>query len=168
MSRFAKEVEEVNPNLIPIMNLFTALIPFLLMSAVFYEISVIQITVPVASESGETDNAKEEDKVTLNMQVKEDRFVLSASSDTIDPKILKGLTTTVMRQGDKEEAYDELSQAAYKIKGDYTQSDTAMVAPDDDIPYEIIVRAMDSVRRIKIEGSRVRLFGRVVLTSKVK
>ena len=30
-SRFARDVEDITPNLIPIMNLFTALIPFLLM-----------------------------------------------------------------------------------------------------------------------------------------
>ncbi len=168
MSRFAREVEDVTPNLIPIMNLFTALIPFLLMASVFYEISLIQITVPVASESGETDNSKEEDKVTLSVQILEDKFMLSASSDTLDPAILKAMNTTVMRQKDADVAYEELSKAAHKIKGDSTLSDTAMIAPDDDVTYDIVVRVMDAVRRIKLDDNRVRLFGRVVLTSKVK
>ena len=174
MSKFVREVEDVTPNLIPIMNLFTALIPFLLMSAVFYRMSIIQISVPVASESGETDIAKEEDKITLNLQIFPDRFDLSGSSDTLPPEIVKTLKTTVPRAktDDPEPVYEELSHAAHQIKGKYTASNTVIIVPEDEVPYEDIVWASDAVRKIKLERDGdtvwVTLFPKVVLSSRVK
>ena len=61
------------------------------LSAAFFHLGVIRVTVPVQSSSGESDVAKDEDKVTLNMEIKKEAFVLSASSDTIEPKILEKL-----------------------------------------------------------------------------
>lgn len=176
MSNLVKESEEVTINLIPIMNLFTALIPFLLMSAVFYQLSVVRISVPVASDTGETDIAKEEDKITLNMRITRESFDLSGSSDTLDPSILKRLKAQVPRAEGDEEAqaatYAQLSEAAFQIKGKYTSSDTSIVVPDDDIPYEHVVGALDAVREIWVDrnGDRLRvvLFPRVVLSSLVK
>jgi biopolymer transport protein ExbD len=173
-----KEPEEIILNLIPIMNLFTALIPFLLLSAAFFHLSVIQITIPVAStETGETDVAKEEDKITLQLDITTTEFQLVAASDTIDPAIIGRLKQNIPRiKGANEDAekamYDSLRDAAYKIKGKYTASDTVIVTPDGAIPYEEVIGAMDAVREITIERgsmkSKVGLFPRVVLSSRMK
>lgn len=176
-SKYAEEQEEVQPNLIPIMNLFTALIPFLLMSAAFFHLSVIQVSVPVAGEPGEeTDIAKEDDKITLNLNISEAEFKMSASSDTIDPDVLKKLKKTVPKaKGDKdaEEAmWQALTDAAAQIKGSYIKSDTVIVVADDDVPYEEVVFALDAVRETTevVAGAkqRIKLFPRVVLSSLVK
>lgn len=176
MSRWVKEVEDLNPDLIPIMNLFTALIPFLLMSAAFFQVSIIQISVPVASESGETDIAKEEDKITLNMRIVSTGYELSASSDTLPPDELKKLKASIPRTKGTPEAETALAKgitdAAYQIKGKYTASDTVIIVPEEDIPYEDVVFAIDAVRETTLERagerSRVSLFPRVVLSSIVK
>lgn len=176
MSKYSPEIEEVQPNLIPIMNLFTALIPFLLMSAAFFHLSVIQVSVPVQSESGETDIAKEDDKITLNLKITESEFIMSASSDTIDPEVLARLRTSIPKTkgGTEEELemYTKLEEAAYKIKGSYTGSDTMIVVAEDDVPYEEVVFALDSCRDTMVEAAgqknRVVLFPRVVLSSQVK
>lgn len=173
MSKLLREAEEVNPNLIPIMNLFTALIPFLLMSAVFYQMSVIQITIPVASSTGETDIAKEEDKITLNLQILPDRFELSAASDTMEPAKLEALRATLKRvEGDEAKVkamYAQISAAARKIKGNYISSDTVIVVPEPEINYEVIIGAVDAVRKFREEdGGSVRLFDKVVLSARVK
>ena len=177
MSKFLREAEEVNPNLIPIMNLFTALIPFLLMSAVFYQMAIIQITIPVASSTGETDIAKEEDKITLNLQILPDRFELSAASDTMEPAKLEKLRATVpwiVGEGKKsDEARDkmwqQISKSARMIKGKYVASETVIIVPEPEIDYNRIIRAMDAVRGFREEdGGRVRLFDKVVLSARVR
>ena len=173
MSKYDQDVEEVNPDLIPIMNLFTALIPFLLMSAVFYQMAVIQITIPVASESGETDIAKEDDKVTLNLQIFQDRFELSGSSDTLPPEVVARLKATIPRpkSDDQKPVLEELSKAAHQIKGKYISSDTTIIVPEEDIPYQTIIEAMDAVRKIRLAdqgNALVMLFPKVVLSSRVK
>ena len=174
MSKFAKEIDEATPNLIPIMNLFTALIPFLLMSAVFFRLSIIQISIPVNAEGGETDIAKEEDKITLNLQVFPDRYEMSASSDTLTPDILKRMVATVPRSkaDDQEPVLQQLSQEAHRIKGKYTSSDTVIIVPEDDIGFQDVIWAIDAVRNIKLEREgeqvTVTLFPKVVLSSRVK
>jgi len=175
VSKYAKEIDEATPNLIPIMNLFTALIPFLLMSAVFFRLSIIQISVPVASESGETDISKEEDKITLNMQIFPDRFELSASSDSLQPDVLAKLQATIRKKTDIDDpkaTFEEITKAAHQIKGQYITSDTVIVVPEDEVPYEDVVGGVDAVRKIVLErdglNSVVSLFPKVVLSSRVK
>ena len=177
MSKYVVEVEEVQPNLIPIMNLFTALIPFLLMSAAFFHLSVIQVSVPVAGEPGEdTDIAKEDDKITLNLDISDTEFRMSASSDTLDPDVLNRMKQTIPKTiGDKEvEAamWQSLADAAAQIKGSYIKSDTVIVVAEDDVPYEQVVFALDAVRETTemVAGAkqRIKLFPRVVLSSLVK
>ncbi len=158
------------------MNLLTGLVPFMLMSAAFFQLSVIQVSVPVASTTGETDIAKEEDAVTLNLRVTATTFDLSASSDTLAPAEVKRLRATIPRVRGEAAAeaaiLAQVSEAAYQIKGKYTASNTVIVVPDPDIPYEVVVAAMDAVRDIVQERgglkSKVTLFPRVVLSSMVK
>ena len=54
----------------------------------------------------------------------------------------------------------------------YTSSDTVIVTPDAEIPYEDVIHAMDAVREITIERGRMKskvgLFPRVVLSSRMK
>lgn len=173
MSKHVTELEDATPNLIPIMNLFTALIPFLLMSAVFYQMAIIQITIPVASSTGDTDIAKEEDKITLNLQIFRDRFELSGSSDTLPPEMIKKLKATILRlKGDDDSAvYEKLTKAAHEIKGKYISSDTTIIVPEDDIPFQVVIFAMDAVRRRRLPdkgNATVMLFPKVVLSSRVK
>jgi len=174
VSKHARHNEDVTPNLIPIMNLFTALIPFLLMSAVFYQLSMIPVSVPVASSTGDPDVTELETKVTLSIRIHADRYELSASSATVPEAELAKLTAVVPRtQGDSKEAIlAEVSRAAYRIKGTYDASDTVIVVPSDDTPYEVIVDTLDAVRELRIQrdGARayVSLFPRVVLSSEVQ
>ena len=172
-----QEPEEVTLNLIPIMNLFTALIPFLLLSAAFFHLAVIKISVPVASETGDTDIAKEEDKITLNLSIQKDKFELGGSSDVLDTAQKAKLTRVVQRPANPDKdarkaVMEELSKKAKEIKGGYTASDTVIIVADGDIPYEEVVEAMDAVREITVERagikSRVTLFPKVVLSSLVK
>jgi len=57
-------VQSEDINLVPIMNLFVVLIPFLLMSAAFFHISVINASVP-ALQKEKTDLAKSDVAVTM-------------------------------------------------------------------------------------------------------
>ncbi len=163
MSSYQSDAEDVELNLIPIMNLFTALIPFLLMSAVFYELSVIQITVPVQSESGAVDAPKEPDKVTLNVEMLKDKFSLSASSDVQIPTYTK----IILRTANLEEDLKKLTEEANTLKTKYTKSTTAIMAPGEDIPYQDIVMTMDAIRSTRRpDGGTVLLFSSIVLSKR--
>ncbi len=168
------EPEEVNVNLIPIMNLFTALIPFLLLSAAFFHMAVIQVAVPFVSDTdAEVVERQPQDALTLNVRITANHYQLSASSETVDPVELQKMTAVVTRMRGSEEVeamtLRQLSEVAHTIKGRYTASTRALVMPDDDIPYEDVVAVLDAIREITIvfQGSamRVPLFSQVILSS---
>ncbi len=168
-----REVEDVSLNLIPIMNLFTALIPFLLLSAAFYHLAIIKVSVPVASRTGETDVAKEANEITLNLRITSQAFELSAASDILEPEKLKELSAKVERKGGEDKAaFAELAERAYKIKSSYPASSTVVVLPDEDVTLSIVVAALDAVRTttrtVAGQVANVELFPRVVLSSLVK
>ncbi len=173
-----REVEEVALNLIPIMNLFTAMIPFLLLAAAFFQLSIVKITIPVTGdETGETDIAKEEDKITLQLDITGTSFEMAAASDTLAPEVVSKLRDRVPRVADADKealiaTYKAVTDAAYRLKGKYAASDTVIVTPDPEIPYEVVVSAIDAVRVTTIERGRdklpVELFPRVVLSTRLK
>jgi len=154
LSRFRKaRDEQVELNLTPIMNLFVAMIPFLLMCASFYTVSVVNASQPVASPEGDSDLAKGDDKVTLAVEVRRGTgYKITAQSDTIAEATLDQMTLELPKNGVK---YDTagLSEIAEGIKKQYPKSDTAMILCDTDVFYENLVEAMDAVReRIERNG----------------
>jgi len=91
------QTEDVN--LVPIMNLFVVLIPFLLMSAAFFHISVINASVP-ALQKERTDLAKSDVAVTMMVRMKPEAFTVTASSDTLPRAELAKLRAEIPRDGE--------------------------------------------------------------------
>jgi hypothetical protein len=65
--RFKKELPELN--LIPVMNLVTILIPFLLLSVEFVHLAVIDSSLPAIGLPQEVDEDREEEENPLNLKV---------------------------------------------------------------------------------------------------
>ncbi|MFH1810110.1 MAG: biopolymer transporter ExbD [Pseudomonadota bacterium] len=165
-----KEYEEVDLNLIPIMNLFVALIPFLLLSAVFFHLRVIKGSVPAATE-GQTDIAKGDDTVTMTVQIDpKDGFLVSASSATLHPDETNKLARSFPKKGGD---YDFAALSSYmrEVKRKWDKSDTVIIVSDPTVKYKELVETMDAARELEIEigGKKQRyiMFPRVVVSSLV-
>lgn len=168
-SRFQNAREVADVNLIPVMNLFVTLIPFLLLAAAFYHVSVIPTSLPSQTE-GTSDTANDDVSVTVNLLVEKDKIRLTASSATLDEETLSELTLEIMRQKGEFDL-DMLTSALVEIKKRYKKSDTVIVLPSDDIPYREVVQILDTSRerRVKTKNSEKSepLFPVVVLSRKV-
>jgi hypothetical protein len=128
------------------MNLFVAMIPFLLMCASFYTVSVVNASVPVESEAGDSDIAKGEDKITLAVEVRRGTgFKISLQSDTLGEATLDQLETDLPLKGGNFD-YEALADYSLFLKEKYPKSDTAMVLPEREVTFEVIVGTMDAVR----------------------
>lgn len=153
-------------NLVPIMNLFVVLIPFLLMSAAFFHISVINASVP-ALQKEKTDLAKSDVAVTMMVRMKPEAFTITASSDVLPRSELDMLRAEIPRTGDGK-GLKGLSDHMLACKQKYPKSETMLLVPDASIEYQEVVRAMDSGRWVEVdqEGAKVRydLFPNVVIS----
>jgi len=147
------------------MNMFMVLIPFLLMSASFFQIKAINTSVPVHSSRPAAENDTPPDKVvhklTVILELKEDRVKVSALSDTLEPETLASLETEFTRTPGRELSVTLIAEHLKKLKTQYPLSDTMLLIPDEDVSYNEIIQAMDCARKYSEEE----LFPNVVLSA---
>lgn len=168
--RFHVARKPADVNLIPVMNLFVILIPFLLLAAAFMHIGVIATSLPSQTDES-SDIAADTKSVTVNMLIDKDSIQISASNAVLDEAVLAELAFSLPRGKDGFDL-DILAKALHEIKLRYENSDTVIVLPADDIEYEQIVKVLDAAREIVFspgtpEELKIPMFPVVVLSRKV-
>ena len=148
LGRIRKQSEEdTELNMVPIMNMFMVLIPFLLMSAAFYQIKAVNTSIPVHSNSPTQDATVNKDiKITVVLELKAEEVRISALSDQAAPKELAELETSLKRSPGGDISVVVLAEFLSKIKTRYPASDTLLLIPDENVLYREIIQAMDCAR----------------------
>ena len=157
---------DVEINMVPIMNMFLVLIPFLLMSASFLHLKAIVTSVPVRAETSlsSEDSKKKEVVVTAVVKLTYTGVRLSVTSPALTEDQLKSLDTRIEWTKDKEtEMLEELVSYLRGIKNKYPKSNTLILSPADDVIYKDIVTVMDVARN----SGETTLFPIVVVSGEV-
>ena len=119
-------------NLVPMIDIFTVLVTFLLMTAVFSRITILQLDLPSSTESG----AGTAPAFRLEVIVRQEGFELTNGSNLIAaiPKV--------------NGAYDmkTLSELALSLKREHPDVDDASVLLERDIEYDYLIQVMDAIR----------------------
>lgn len=160
------EEEEIELDMVPIMNMFLVLIPFLLLSASFFHIKAINTSVPVLSstESSVQNNPLVSDvKVTVIVELKEKSILLTAMSDELKYDELVKLEADIPVDDSGAYLMEDLAAHLKYIKGQYPKSDTLILVPTGSVVYGTIIRTMDMARA----ADSTELFPNVVLSGKV-
>ncbi|RZV37389.1 MAG: biopolymer transporter ExbD [Chromatiales bacterium] len=118
------------------LNLMVVLIPFLLITAVFSRLTIVELNLPSAAGGP----ASNEDSFRVEVIVREEGMEISNGSATIAsiPK--------------KDEEYDleSLSELMVDLKREYPEHDAASVLMEPLIPYDHLIQVMDIVRAIEV------------------
>jgi biopolymer transport protein ExbD len=144
--RQAKE-EAQDLNLIPVMNLFMVLIPFLLMGAAFFHMAVIPTSTP-SHTPGESDVPKTPTTVSASLVIKPDRLSVSFSSTNLSEEQIADLG----RQWpvtDGNMPVEKLQNHLKAIKQKYPESTTLVVLPDGGLSYQHLIEVLDKTREIQ-------------------
>ena len=118
------------------LNLMVVLIPFLLITAVFSRLTIVELTLPSSSAGpSSADNAFMPEVI-----VREAGIEISNG---------KQLIATIPN---KEEEFDLDSLSAYmvELKRTYPAQDAASVLMEAQIPYDFLIRVMDIVRSVEV------------------
>jgi hypothetical protein len=170
-------------DLIPIMNLVTILIPFLLMSAQFVQLAVIDSTLPAIGPPVEAPPDEDTDPpLMLSIAVTDQGFTLLGDNGVVtgdggdegeeaEPEEGTEIEPTIpcaSRPCDGVESYDykELTRMLGLIKDEYPEDENVILVPESRVPYEVIVLTMDHSREdpsTKVDGSPRVLFPFVVI-----
>jgi hypothetical protein len=146
--------------MIPIMNIFLVIIPFLLTSVSFFHIKVISTSVPVMADSTHVSVKPEKIKLTVIVEMRQADMRLSATAEDFDPQELKQFEQLIKLQSAGMYPLLELNEYLQSIKSTYPASDTLILIPDEKIVYESIIQAMDAARNFNDRP----LFPNVVLS----
>ncbi|MDH5454703.1 MAG: biopolymer transporter ExbD [Gammaproteobacteria bacterium] len=118
------------------LNLMVVLVPFLLITAVFSRLTIVELNLPSAAGGP----ASNEDNFRVEVIVRQEGMEISNGSATIAsiPK--------------KDEEYDlgSLSELMVELKREYPEHDAASVLMEPLIPYDHLIQVMDIVRAIEV------------------
>ena len=124
--------------LVPMIDIFTVLVTFLLMTAVFSRIAIMQIDLPSSVSA-----KPEEPKFRLEVIVRQDGFELSDGKQAIGtvPKV--------------SGAYDlkALTESVLAVKREHPTSEDASVLSEPKVPYDELIQAMDAIRSADLSAA---------------
>lgn len=162
------EISQVDLNLTPLMDVMSNILFFLLASVGASIVALLPASLPTRSD----DAAGAEppvNQVMMTVQITKDGFKASGANERLSAADLAALRFT-LRKGDAEWSmpYDELTRKMTEIKDKYKASDTVILLPEKEVPYEVIVKTMDATRGKGREEERLNLFPKVVISDLVK
>ena len=134
-------VETPELNITTFLNLMVVLIPFLLISAVFSRVTIMELSVPTGAGGGDITTPN----FAIEVIVRQAGFEI-ANGSSVEAAVPK-----------KDEKYDMemLSQLLLRLKAQFPDKEDATVLLEPDIEYDYLIQIMDAVRgtRQTIEGS---------------
>lgn len=140
-------------NLAPMLDIIVSIIPMLLLSVVFVQITVIDAPIPQAvAQAVAAANEKNKDLVQVRMSVAADRSVLIT---ILDSGALKEFQVAGIGSGAEAKAdLDGLYKQVIAIKKQYPDVFRLEMNPSETITLVDIVGLMDSVRTTRIENGQ--------------
>jgi biopolymer transport protein ExbD len=127
--------EELELNMTTFLNLMVVLVPFLLITAVFSRMAVIELNLP-SSASGPASEIGFRPEVIvreLGLEITNGRQIIASI-----PKV------------DGEYDMATLAQYMRSLKEDYSEVDAASVLVEPQVPYDYLIQVMDVVRSVDI------------------
>lgn len=137
---YQKEPEQAELNVTTFMNLMVVLIPFLLATAVFSQVSIQELNLPTQAAGGAVPDTP---LVTIEVMVRKTGLEIG------DGKVIN---TTIPR---KQGGYDlaRLSSELKELKARYPDKQDITVLLEPDIEYNDMIGVMDAVKVIKVPAA---------------
>jgi len=131
-------------NLVPMIDIFTVLVTFLLMTAVFSRITVLELNLPSSESTGATPPA-----FRLEVIVRDAGFEVTNGSRLIAsiPKV------------DGEYDLGTLGELALALKRDYPDVSDASVLLERQVPYDYLIQVMDTIRTAEVPAAEATIAG---------
>jgi biopolymer transport protein ExbD len=132
-------------NITAFMNLMVILVPFLLITAVFTRMTILELNLPPSAAGGPS--AKQE--LQLEVIIRADALEIGERNSGVLKRLDKGT---------KGYDYKALSQTLLAIKERFPDKTNATILSEPNTPYDTLVQTMDAVRLIETAkgGSVVR------------
>jgi len=135
------------------LNLMVVLVPFLLITAVFSRITILQLNLPTSAGNDTPDQPE----IEVEVIVREDALEIGDGQRVLH------------RIGNDEDGYDfaQLSKVLLEIKKTYPDKRKATLLVEPQVQYDAVVAAMDATRTAEIAQlggvERIELFPQIAI-----
>jgi len=130
-----RNIETAELNITAFMNLMVILVPFLLITAVFSRLAILELNLP-GSSTEPVD--PQEQTFQLEVIVRKDKIEVGDRN--------QGLLGIYPNSQEGEYDYDALSTKLSQLKKSYPSKTDASILLESDIAYDTLVQVMDRVR----------------------
>lgn len=128
-------------NITAFMNLMVILVPFLLITAVFSRITILELNLPAAAASDAQDTPQ-----AFNLEI-------VVRSDGIEVGDREGSLIRRLPLKDGSQDYEALSELLQQVKARFPDKLDATLLLEADTGYETMVQVMDNVRMARVVQS---------------
>jgi biopolymer transport protein ExbD len=132
-----RNVETAELNITAFMNLMVILVPFLLITAVFSRLAVLELNLPGSSSEPVE---PQEQAFQLEVIIRADKIEVGDRN--------QGLLGVYKNEGDGYD-YEALSKKLSELKRRYPSKTDASILLEQDIEYDTLVQVMDRVRIVE-------------------
>jgi len=134
-----RRIKDVDVNIIPVMNIFLLLIPFLLLTAAFVRLAIVEISLPTLGKS-RTKQVQETPKnlVLIFLAIKENGFQLKSDGFKFKP----------VKKISNQYNYGIIIEQLKQIKNKHPYAEDIFIIPEANVKYDIIIKVMDRCREI--------------------
>jgi len=125
--------ETADLNITAFLNLMVILVPFLLITAVFSQVAILELNLPSSTDQLDA----EPETMQLEVTVRRDGLEVGERS----AGLLTGFPKT-------ETGYDLIALSEYlkQVKARFPEKVDATILLESDVPYDVLVQVMDAVR----------------------
>jgi biopolymer transport protein ExbD len=140
-------------NLTPMMDVFTVLVVFLLITAVFTSITIMDLSVPTSAGGA----AANKPNFAIEVIVRKSGLEI-ANGRSVEAAIPK-----------KDDKYDlkKLSELLVRLKAQYPEKEDATVLMEPKVEYDYLVQVMDAVRGAEVQAEGSKEVEKMVLFPKI-
>ncbi|MDH5425309.1 MAG: biopolymer transporter ExbD [Gammaproteobacteria bacterium] len=133
--RYIKDDEEMN--ITAFMNLMVILVPFLLITAVFSKIAILELNIPKG------DSAAGSKKPELQLQIVLRENLIDVRDGSV------GLIKRFAVEG-QETKWKALSDLLVQLKNKFPDKENVSILLEPEVPYQLMVKVMDRVKTANI------------------
>ena len=144
-ARRRRNLETVDIHITAFMNLMVILVPFLLITAVFSRVAILELNLPTASDAA---NPPKKPEFHLQIVIRANELIVGDTRGGLIKRI---------RKKDGKHDYKALSDLLQKIKARFPDKTAATILSEKQTPYDTLIQVMDAVRMYKavVAGSVV-------------
>lgn len=135
--------EEMEINLVPVLDIFVALIPFLLLTAAFVRLAGVSVNVPSFATAKSSVSSEKDERVQLTFQIEKGHILVSGFTEGFRKSVPEAKKLFTIQELGKLSAFID------DLHGKFLHLDQGIIHADASVPYQDVMRVLDVLEQSK-------------------